>query len=61
MYRINQVCELLGVCRNTLAKYTKMGLKCVIKRRRGKRGVKFYKGKDILFFMGYDAHKEFIN
>ena len=47
-YRIGPTCQLLKVCRNTLSAYTKKGLLIPTV----KRGVKFYKGADLLKIMG---------
>ncbi len=50
-YSINETCNILGICRDTLYKYTHItgDIKCSYTIRGG-RERKFYYGKDILRF-----------
>ena len=56
-YSINETSELLGICRDTLYKYTHET--CEIKcgyRKRGGRLVKYYLGSEILLYWRANAH-----
>lgn len=47
-YSVTETCEILGIHRNTLSRYTINGqIKCGFRRSNGR---KFYQGKDILSF-----------
>lgn len=56
-YSINETCELLGIHRDSLYKYTHNT--CEIKcgwRKRGGRLVKYYLGSEILRYWRANAH-----
>ena len=47
-YTVSETCKILGICRNTLLKYTRMGAINYGMRRNMRN--KFYTGREILRF-----------